>query len=33
MNYEGRISCEGGYADFEKDAREALTCLKEASGK
>ena len=33
MNYEGRISCEGGYADFEKDAKEALACLKEATGK
>ena len=30
MNYEGKISCEGSYADFEKDAKEALACLKEA---
>ena len=30
MKYEGRISCEGAYADFEKDAKEALSCLKAA---
>jgi len=30
MNYEGKISCEGSYEDFEKDAKEALACLKEA---
>ena len=28
--YEGRISCEGAYAGFEKDAKEALSCLKAA---
>jgi len=33
MSYEGRISCEGGCADFEKDAKEALALLKEAAAK
>ena len=31
MKYDGRISCEGGYADFEKDAKEALARLKQAA--
>ena len=30
VKYRGRISCEGSCADFEKDAKEALKCLKEA---
>ena len=30
MNYEGSVSCEGSYADFENDAKEALNCLKAA---
>ena len=31
MGYEGRISCEGIYTDFEKDAKQALLALKHAA--
>ena len=30
VKYAGRISCEGSYTDFERDAKEALMCLKQA---
>ncbi len=30
MNYQGRVSVEGGCDDFEKDARAAYECLKAA---